>query len=106
MSKYLSDYMAEKEKEFMRHVRPEVKARIETDKPICLAEYNNLRMNSYEQKLYQQLLDDNAFIEIMESYMKQYNHCKLGKFELPHHYQEAVDRQFLPELIKRFKALI
>lgn len=96
--------LAEKRREqFMEHVSPKVKERLENPEEITLAEWKEFRGNSYERKLLHKKLSNEAFIYLLEYCMGQAGYSEYGQFELSKCYNDAVTNELVPEMIKRFK---
>jgi len=100
---FLKKLQEKRKTEFMKHVRSWVIERVEKGHPMTDSEYSLLRINSYEQRLLQELLDDDAFLKCMEYSLNQIGKHKLGKYEIAKSYNDAIWRFYVPELIKRFK---
>lgn len=91
---------------FMSHVRPEIKERIKDPAPVSLEEFRSTRKNSYEQHLMQERLDDAALVALARQYLAQTEFGDgLAEWELPKHYDDAIQRFFLPMLIDRVESL-
>jgi hypothetical protein len=90
--------------EFMSHVKSSVKERFETGVPISFEKYSGMRLNSYERRFIQPLLDDNALIRQIKYSMAQEGICQLGQYTIPKSYLEEVTGVLLPEIIKRFES--
>jgi hypothetical protein len=79
-----------------------------TGRKLTYDEYANMRINSYEQKLLHPFLDDKAFITLVEYYLSNSGQdwSPMGEFELSKHYGDAMQRELIHQLIKRFKEKI
>jgi len=87
---------------FMDHVRPEYQELAVRPKLIEWDEWQNMRMNSYEQRLLTPRLTDEALVCVTEYYITQSSR-DLTEFELPKHYDDAVQRLLAPLLCERLK---
>lgn len=96
----------ERKEKFMRHVSDEVQERLADPTPIGLTEYSELRANTYERRLLAKKYDDQAFIAMLENSMKHSQFRELGEFEVVSTYDEAIVREYIPELIRRYKAKV
>ena len=99
---YVADWAAGKRAEFYDHVRPELRALAERPERITHDEYMALRANSYERHLLHKNLDDEALCKLTEYCMGQSGRS-LGEFDLPRHYNDAVERELAPLLVKRLR---
>lgn len=91
----------EREKNFLDHISTEVLERYCTGKPIGIAEWNNMRTNSYERQLLLPLLTTEAIIQQTQYALEQEGISKAGKFEIPHSYKDSILKFFIWELIDR-----
>jgi len=88
--------------EFMSHVRDEYKKIISNkDSVVSLEQYKAMRMNSYEDKVLEPFLSDEAFVYKMEICIK--NAQDLPTYKLARHYDEYLSTDGVRELMKRFK---
>lgn len=94
---------AQRKKEFMSHVSDEVRARLERSDRITWEEYESMRANSYERKLLQGKLTDEALIKLLDYCYMQSSFRRLHKYGLPKDYNEAVTGELLPMLLERLK---
>ena len=78
----LKKYHIKIKQRFMYHVKPEIKLLSERKKQITWKEYS----------------------EIIEYCLSQCGR-ELGKYELAKHYNDAIIREFMPLIIKRFKEI-
>jgi hypothetical protein len=99
----IEEFMKKKEAEFMKYVDASVIDRFKEGTPITLEEFHNMRLNSYERKYLFPLFDDELLLWHIEYSLMQEGNRELFKYDLPKHYTDAVLRQYLPELIRRFK---
>lgn len=99
---YLADWAAGHRALFYDHVKPEIRALCERPERVTLAEYMELRANSYERRILHQRLDDEALLWLAEYCMGQAGRS-LGEFDLPEHYNDAVEREIAPLLAKRLR---
>lgn len=96
MSDIFSRFRAEKES----HIRPEIRALIERGNS-TLAEYNDLRCNSWEWEALVPALSIEALIAATEHTIKNCSRARSPALT----YDEAIHSVYTPELIKRLKAL-
>jgi hypothetical protein len=82
-------------------VRPEIAARIGTNLPFTLAEYETLRVNSWEQHLLFPLADDEVIIQIASQAL---DNCSRGDTP-PSTYDEAMCNVIGPRMLQRLKEL-
>lgn len=101
MSKFLEDWFNAKRDEFYSHVRPELRALAERKERITKAEIPE-RMNSYEQHILVKNYDNEALAEHAEYCIAKAGR-ELGEFEIPSHYNEAIERLLAPLLVKRLR---
>ena len=99
---YLADWAAGQRAAVYDHVRPELRALAERPERITHDEYMALRANSYERHLLHKNLDDEALCKLAEYCMGQSGRS-LGEFDLPRHYNDAVERELAPLLVKRLR---
>jgi hypothetical protein len=102
---YLKKKTEERLAKFYAHVRPEIKDRVESGKPVSKDELLHFRCNSYEQKLLHSILDDEALVDRIVLYMNQNGSRALYDTELAENYQDALLREFFPMLLSRFQTL-
>lgn len=107
---YLNKWYEAKRWEFYAHVRPWVAIGAEMAKAsgwrMTYAQYADLidlldGMNSYERKVLLPVLDDLAVCELTESCMSQYR--TFGELDVAVVYDEAVQRELAPLLVKRLR---
>lgn len=104
---FLEKKAFERQQEFMRHVRPKFKKRLKDRKLISVEEWQAIRANNYEWKLLHQKLDNRAFLFVLRHYLNNSSQPQgLPQFELAGSYDEAIEREFLPDLIVRFEKLL
>ena len=82
-------------------IRPEVR-NLARRGNVTWAEYEALRMNSWEQEVLHQSLTDEALICLLETIMLP--NCSTDRKKPAATYNDAVINNFVPELIKRLKA--
>ena len=100
-SKFLEDWYNKRRDDFYSHVRPEHRALAERKERITKAEIP-ATMNSYERRIIDPNLDNTALLEKVEYCIRQSGQ-KLGEFEIPRHYNDAVERLYAPLLVKRLR---
>lgn len=81
------------------HIRPEIQALLKREQPVSLAEYSELRMNSYEQEALVPHLSDEALAWAVENVLK--NCSQNGRLAAT--YNEAMVSPYGPELLRRLK---
>lgn len=107
---FLDDHYEKCRQEFYSHVRPWIVIGVEMAKAtgwrMSYDEYRALidfldGMNSYERKVLLPVLDDLAVCELTEYCMSQYR--TLGELDVAVVYDEAVQRELAPLLVKRLR---
>lgn len=108
---FLGEWYARKQEEFYSHVPVWVAvgavACEATGRYLTHAEYHGLiellgGMNSYTRKVLLPVLDDLAVCELA-SYCMSQSGRELGDLDLPRHYNEAVEKELAPLLVKRLR---
>ncbi len=95
-------YMAEKYRtDFYSHVRADRLLLAERERQVTWEEYNKITMNSYEQKLIVQNLDNEALCKLYGHCAKQFR--PLGELELASDYNDLVQRELAPLLVERLR---
>lgn len=97
-------FLGDARKAFYAHIRPEYVVLAEREEPIEWSEFENLTMNSYEAKILHKNLSDDALVKLFELCAKQTK--PLSVYELPRHYNEAIEREIAPLLAERLKAYV
>jgi hypothetical protein len=105
-NKFLRERAELIETRFMEHVRDSVKQRLEQTALITKKEWDTFNGNSYERKLLHPLMDNECLINSIEYYYSQTGWRKSYKFYIPSSYNDAIQTEFLPMLIERFKLLM
>jgi hypothetical protein len=86
------------------HISPKIQALAARGTPITLAEWLELRLNSYEQELLYPKLDNEAFLYALDNVLLN---CTLKSTRRPCVvYDDALQVIFVPELRQRFTALL
>jgi hypothetical protein len=95
----------QKRAEWLTHVRPEIQALANRGTPVTYAEWEQLRLNSWEQEELYPCLDDEAFAKVFAHIV---NNCgrEVDKRRPCLVYDDALRVIFIPEILKRFQALI
>jgi hypothetical protein len=110
VKEYLDKWYEAKRWEFYAHVRPWIAIGAEMAKTsgwrMTYAQYHDLidlldGMNSYERKVLLPVLDDIAVCELTEYCISQYR--TLGELDVAVVYDEAVQRELAPLLVKRLR---
>jgi predicted house-cleaning noncanonical NTP pyrophosphatase (MazG superfamily) len=108
---FLSEWYARKQEEFYSHVPVWVavgaSACEAAGRRLTHAEYHGLielldGMNSYTRKVLLPVLDDLAVCELA-SYCMSQSGRELGALDIPRHYNEAVEKELAPLLVKRLR---
>lgn len=93
-------------KTFKEHLaentRPEIQKIIDEGKEISLAEYRDMRLNSFERHQLYPLLSDEALLWLIEVY---YSNIPVLYGKLPGTYIEGLVHSVLPIIIERYKSL-
>ena len=98
--KLFEDAYNKRREEFYSHVRSEHRALAERKERITKAELPT--MNSYERRIIEPNLANDILMERAEYCMSQAGR-ELGAFEIPRHYNDAVERLYAPLLVKRLR---
>ena len=108
---FLSEWYKKKQEEFYSHVPVWVAvgavACEATGRRLTHAEYHGLiellgGMNSYTRKVLLPVLDDLAVCELA-SYCMSQSGRELGALDIPRHYNEMVEKELAPLLVKRLR---
>jgi hypothetical protein len=108
---FLGEWYAREQEEFYSHVPVWVAvgavACEASGRRLTHAEYHGLielldGMNSYTRKVLLPVLDDLAVCELA-SYCMSQSGRELGALDLPRHYNEAVEKELAPMLVKRLR---
>ena len=96
-----------RKEEFFSHIGGEVEYLYKSGDPIDSSNVPE-RMNSYESHLLSERYTDKYFLERLKYYLIQATNefNKLPDFVLPQHYNEAIKRKLIFDLIERFEKLI
>jgi len=86
--------------EFDSHIGDDIRELIK-QAPIPLCIYQNIKINSYEDKFIEPYLSNEAFVWKVENALKWSSH--LTSHQLPRHYDEYLATDAITELLKRFK---
>ena len=106
MKTWIDRYIKKRKEEFFQCISPDILERFESDKEIDIDEFSEMRINSYERRLLFPLFSDKLLLKQLKYAMNQAGYRKLYKYDVPKHYNDAVENMFLPELIVRFKKLL
>jgi hypothetical protein len=107
---FLDDHYEKCRQEFYSHVRPWIVIGVEMAKAtgwrMSYDQYTALidflgGMNSYERKVLRSALDDLAICELTQSCLDQFR--TLGELDVATTYDEAVQRELAPLLVKRLR---
>jgi hypothetical protein len=99
--KLFEDAYNKRRNDFYSHVRSEHRALAERKERITKAELPET-MNSYERRIIEPNLANDILMERAEYCMSQAGRG-LGAFEIPRHYNDAVERLYAPLLVKRLR---
>lgn len=102
--KFLKERAKAREDEFWSHIKPEIKEMNDKGETITHEQFKDMRLNSYERQLIEPLLDDDAFIKVVDNALLQEGNIELRKYEIPSSYREAVLRLYTWELMRRLHA--
>jgi len=95
------------EKEFYSNIRPEILEIYESGREIPLSEWKEMRMNSYEMKLLEPRLSDEAFVHHFENALNNVSFpTTTYMYKLNSTYDTWVQSEGIVELLERFKKLI
>jgi len=94
-------FLTKVQNKFMSYISNEIKRLINKKEKISLDFYKTMYLNSYESKILEPYLSDEALIWKIENAIKYSN--KISKYELPRHYGEYLSTDGITELLKRFK---
>lgn len=103
MKKWAENYREKRKNEFFSHISPEILVRFLIGKEIDVEEFSEMWINSYERKLLFPLFSDKLLLDQLKYSMNQAGYNKLYEFDVPKHYNDAIENMFLPELIERFE---
>lgn len=92
----------------MSHVRPRYYKLANRKQKITLHEWKDIACNSFEQKLLVANLQDSAFIIHLKYCLENCNRDfdEVYEFEICSTYDEAMRRELLPQMVRRFESLI
>jgi hypothetical protein len=100
--KFFEEHAAKRQAEWDSHVRPEMRALATRPERITLAEWNELRANSYERHEIIKNLDDEA---LMDSAKHCMGHCGRHDRRLPPScHDDALVLVYVPLLLERLAA--
>jgi hypothetical protein len=103
---WIDRYVERRKKEFFQYISPEILERFESGEEIDVEEFSEMWINSYERKLLFPLFSDKLLLKQLKYSMNQAGYRKLYKYDVPKHYNDAIENMFLPELIERFEKLM
>ena len=103
MKNWAENYRKKKKDEFFSHISKEVALRFSYGRTITREEFSKMMINSYERKLLFPLFSDKLLLKQLKYSMNQAGYRKLYEFNVPKHYNDAIENMFLPELIERFE---
>ena len=89
-------------KKFFSNVRERFAVKVGNKETIGLEEYKSLRMNSYEAKLIEPILSDEALIWKLENAINNIG-VNTSKYSIPSDYNEYILTDGINELLRRFK---
>ena len=102
----LQKWREDRRAEFMENIRPEFDELRNRPEPITLAEYHEIRANSFERKHIFPRYDNETLLHVAKYCYGQSRFSELGEFELSDTYDRAIVGEILPELLRRFEAMI
>lgn len=107
MSDFLKEAAQKTEADFLSHVSLEVQMRLVDPAPIEWAEWQLMRMNSYERQLLIPRLDDRAFLNMLESHLESGGIEESSKYARPAStYQDQIQHSLIHQLRCRFELLL
>lgn len=107
MSDFLGRRFRKYRLEYLRHCSSEVRSRWRNGAPITYAEWEQLRINSYERELLIPLLDDEAFAQFLRDYLKSGAIEQTPDFaKPPATYTEGVEQKLIHQLLQRFSRVV
>ena len=106
MGNFFEEYRNRRKHEFFKYVSPNIRDRFESGNEMDVEEYYALVANSYERRLLFPLFSDRLLVKQLKYAMDQASYTKLPEFSIPKHYNHAIERLYLPELIERFENLL
>ena len=89
-------------KDFLINVREKFAVKVGNKEIIGLEEYKSLRMNSYETKLIEPILSDEALVWKLENAISNTG-VSTSQYSIPSDYNEYILTDGIDELLKRFK---
>lgn len=103
--KGLTDYIERKREEFMAHVRKPTLDRLDQPEPVTYEEFQaSFPMNSFEQHLLQDRIDDAGLARLVRDYRGNTNAFEpIGRYSLPKSYDDALARHLFPLMLDRFE---
>lgn len=106
MGNFFEEYRNSRKQGFFNYVSPNIRDRFESGKEMDVEEFYALETNSYERRLLFPLFSDRLLVKQLKYAMNQAAYFKLPEFSIPKHYNHAIERLYLPELIERFENLL
>ena len=106
MANIFDKHRNSRKQEFFNYVSPNIRNRFESGKEMDVEEFYATETNSYEKRLLFPLFSDRLLLEQLKYAMNQVAYTKLYEFSIPRHYNHAIERLYLPELIERFENLL
>ena len=106
MGNFFEEYRNRRKHEFFKYVSPNIRDRFESGKEMDVEEFYAMRTNSYERRLLFPLFSDRLLLKQLKEAIDQTAYTKLPEFSIPKHYNNAIERLYLPELIERFENLL
>jgi hypothetical protein len=97
---FLDEWYKQHRAEWLSHVSEAVQARVATGIPITWAEWQEMRMNSYEQEELYPLLDNEALCKVTQHCL---NNCSPRDRKPCSVYDDAVLHVIVPLLLERLK---
>jgi len=103
LKKWAENSRKKRKNEFFSHISPEILVRFLTGKELDVEEFSKMWINSYERRLLFPLFSDKLLLETLKYAIKQSGYRNLYEFDVPDHYNHAIESLYLPELIERFE---
>lgn len=98
--RFLKEFTEKRKAEFYANVRKKFAKMAERDEPITWEEYQQIRANSYERRLLHRNLDLDALLRLIKQFQENTKR-ELMEYEIPTDYDDALQRELLPLLVKK-----
>lgn len=100
---FLEEFGRRREAEFRSHISDDVQALVDSGKRLDWVEFSQLHLNSYEAVLVYPLLTDEAFCQLVRHFLNNCQERKLGQFQVPTTYDEALLGMLVYQLCGRLE---